>query len=274
MRCRVMGVLNVTPDSFSDGGRHLDHASARTAGLALHAAGADIVDVGGESTRPGAARVPEAVEAARVLPVIHALAAAGMAVSVDTTRAAIAAAAIDAGAVMVNDVSGGRQDPAMHRTVAAADGVDYVLGHWRAPSAVMDQHARYDDVVDEVATELRLQVDRACAAGIDKERIVVDPGLGFAKELDHNWALLAALPTIGELGLRTMVGASRKRFLASLPGDAAGAVRPPGERDAATVATTVWAALHGAWAVRVHAVRPSVDALAVVGRLLDAGERP
>ena len=268
MAPRVMGVLNVTPDSFSDGGLHVDPESAFTAGLAMWDAGADIVDVGGESTRPGAYRIPESLETARVLPVIAALAGAGVAVSVDTTRASVAAAAVEAGAVMVNDVSGGRADPDMHRTVASLPTVDYVLGHWRAPSAVMDRHARYVDVVAEVVDELRRQIDLACTAGIDEDRIVTDPGLGFAKTADHNWTLLAAIPRLVDLGPRVMVGASRKRFLAALPGEGAPAAsREAGQRDAATVTTTAWAALHGVWAVRVHAVRPSLDAVAVIDRL-------
>jgi dihydropteroate synthase len=262
-RCVVMGVLNVTPDSFSDGGRYTDLAAAVAHGLSIRDAGADLVDVGGESTRPGADRVEAAAEAARVLPAIRELSAAGVPVSVDTTRASVAAAAIEAGAVMVNDVSGGLADPEMTKVVAAAR-VPWVLMHWRGHSRDMQQLASYRDVVAEVAAELAERVDAAVAAGVDPRRLVIDPGLGFAKTAAHNWALLARLDVLRGLGLPVLVAASRKSFLGRLLANPDGEPRPVDEREQATVATTVIAALAGVWGVRVHEVRPSLDALRAV----------
>lgn len=262
-RCAVMGILNVTPDSFSDGGRHADPAAAVVQGLAMHAAGADLVDVGGESTRPGAHRVEAREERRRVLPVITELAAAGIAVSVDTTRAEVAAAALAAGAVMVNDVSGGRADPGMAPLVADA-GVPWVLMHARGPSRDMYARAGYRDTVGEVAAELSARVDDAVRAGVDPARLVLDPGLGFAKLPASDWALLAGLDRLVALGFPVLVGASRKSFLGTLLADPAGTVRPPRLRDAATLATTVLAAQAGAWGVRVHDVGSSVDAVRTV----------
>lgn len=270
-RTLVMAVLNVTPDSFSDGGRYLDPGVAVEHALAQVAAGADIVDVGGESTRPGAMRVPVAEELARVLPVVRALAGRGVVVSVDTMRAEVARAAVDAGAALVNDVSGGLADPAMRGTVAAL-GVPYVAMHWRAHSTDMDAMARYDDVVAEVCAELRARLDELEAAGVDPARVVVDPGLGFAKRAEHNWALLAAMPALRALGHPVLVGASRKRFLGELLGTADGP-RPVGERDAATDAVTALSAAAGAWAVRVHDVRGSRDAVAVAAMWRRAASR-
>lgn len=264
-RCLVMGVVNVTPDSFSDGGAFADTASAVEHGLALAAAGADIVDVGGESTRPGAERVSADEERRRVEPVVTALARAGVVVSIDTMRASTAASALDAGARVVNDVSGGRADPDLPAVVAAA-GVPYVVMHWRAPSAQMQQHADYGDVVREVSDELRQRVDAVVAAGVAPERIIVDPGIGFAKNADHNWALLAHLDALLGLGHPVLVGASRKSFLGALLADEHGPRPTPG-RDDATAAVTVVAALAGAWGVRVHDVAASADAVRVVARL-------
>jgi len=259
-----MGVVNVTPDSFSDGGLYLDPTDAVRHGLAMHRRGADLVDVGGESTRPGAQRIDEAIEARRVLPVVRDLAAAGVPVSVDTTRARVAAAAIEAGAVVVNDVSGGLADPGMAGVVAEA-GVPWVLMHWRGHSARMDRLAEYDDVVAEVCAELRDRVDAAVAAGVDPAALVLDPGLGFAKTARHNWALLNRLPELLGLGLPVLLGASRKRFLGSLLPDGAGEPRPPDGREVATAVVTALAAAAGVWGVRVHDVGASLDAIAVVG---------
>ena len=251
----MIGVLNVTPDSFSDGGDHDSVAAAVAFGRRLAADGADLVDVGGESTRPGAQRVPPALEAARVIPVVAALTAEGIACSVDTMRADVARAAVGAGAVVVNDVSGGLADPAMLATVAEL-GTTYVAMHWRGHSAGMQDHAVYDDVVAEVRTELRQRLDACAAAGVAE--VVVDPGLGFAKTAEHNWALVRALPELAALG-PLLVGASRKAFLGELLDG-----RPAKERDAATVAVSVLAAQAGAWGVRVHDVRSTADALRVV----------
>ena len=262
-RCVVMGVLNVTPDSFSDGGCFADTASAVAHGLAMHAAGADYVDVGGESTRPGADRVDADEEGRRVLPVIRELAAAGVRTSVDTTRAEVAEAAIAAGAVLVNDVSGGLADKNMAELVAEA-GVPWVLMHWRGHSREMYAAAQYGDVVTEVCAELMARVEDVVAAGVAPEQLVLDPGLGFAKNAQHNWALLARLDRIVALGLPVLVGASRKTFLGRLLADEAGAVRPAEQRDAATLATTVLAAEADVWGVRVHDAAASVDAVRTV----------
>lgn len=265
-RTLVMGVVNVTPDSFSDGGRWLDVDSAVAHGLALVDDGADLVDVGGESTRPGADRVDAAVELARVVPVVRALTEAGVVVSVDTMRAEVAEQALAAGAALVNDVSGGRADPAMLPLVAEA-GVPAVIMHWRAHSAAMQQadHTTYRDVVADVLDELAVQVDAAVAAGVPADRIVVDPGLGFSKTGAQNWEVLAALETFAGQGLPLLVAASRKRFLGELLADEAG-LRPTDRREAATAAVTTLAAAAGAWAVRVHAAGPSADAVRVVAR--------
>ena len=258
-RTRVMGIVNVTPDSFSDGYPDADDAVRH--GLQLLQHGADLLDVGGESTRPGAGRVPEREELQRVLPVVTALAAAGAVVSVDTTRASVAAAALDAGARLVNDVSGGLADPQMLPLVAEA-GVPYVLMHWRGHSAGMQRRAVYGDVVADVCHELAQRRDAALAAGVAADRLVLDPGLGFAKTPEHSWALLRALPTLAGLGHPLLVGASRKGFLGAVLGD-----RPAGERDDATTAVTVVAAQAGAWAVRVHQARANADAVRVVAAL-------
>jgi len=259
-RTRVVGVVNTTPDSFSDGGRWLEPEAAVAHGRALLAEGADLLDVGGESTRPGAQRVAEAEELRRVLPVVAGLAEAGAAVSIDTMRASVALAAVEAGAVVVNDVSGGLADPELLPAVAGTDAV-LVLSHWRGHSVRMRELAVYDDVVAEVRGALGERAAAAVAAGVAGERLVVDPGLGFAKEGEHDWALLAALPALVADGLPVLVGASRKRFLGALLGGV-----PAGERDAATAAVSALAAAAGVWGVRVHAVRASADAVRVAHR--------
>ncbi|MEZ0166417.1 dihydropteroate synthase [Kineococcus sp. LSe6-4] len=259
---RVLGVLNVTPDSFSDGGRHTDDPVAR--GLALHAAGADLVDVGGESTRPGASRVDAAEELRRVLPVVQGLVAAGVPVSVDTMRAATARAAVAAGAVVVNDVSGGLADPDMAATVAELDCV-YVLSHWRGASDVMNSLATYEHAAVEVRRELGRQLDAVVAAGVDRDRIVLDPGLGFAKRAEHDWTVLGDLDLLQVLGRPLLIGASRKRFLGALLAGPDGVVPPPEERDVATAVITALLAERDVWGVRVHDVPSSVAAVKVAG---------
>lgn len=258
MTALTMGIVNVTPDSFSDGGRYLDAQAAIAHGLALRDAGAAYVDVGGESTRPGAPRVAPAEERDRVLPVVTALAAAGVAVSIDTMNAATAVAAVEAGAVLVNDVSGGLADAGMLDAVAET-GADIALGHWRGPSRDMYAGAEYADVAREVAAELRVRIDAAAAAGIPPSRVVVDPGIGFGKTGAHNWVLLRDLATITALGHRVLVGTSRKRFLGEVLGEDA----TPARRDLATAVTSALASRAGAWGVRVHDVAATRDALAV-----------
>ena len=265
-RIVVMGVLNVTPDSFSDGGRYTDLDDALTHARQMRAEGADLIDVGGESTRPGAERVPAAEEARRVLPVIERLAAEGLLVSVDTYRAAVAEQALAAGARVVNDVSGGLADPDMARVVRDA-GCPWILMHWRGHSRDMNALAHYDDVVADVRTELTRRVDAALAAGVDAGQLALDPGLGFAKNAEHNWALLARFEALTSLGLPVLVGASRKSFLGRLLAGPDGQPRPFAEREDATVALTTYSALHGAWGVRVHEVRPNVDAALVAASL-------
>jgi dihydropteroate synthase len=264
-RCLVMGVVNVTPDSFSDGGQWFGAEAAVQHGLDLIAQGADIVDVGGESTRPGAQRVSEEEELRRIGPVVTGLAAAGVPVSVDTMRASVAEFALSAGARLVNDVSGGLADPQMARLVAAA-GASYVLVHWRGHSRDMYSRATYTDVVGEVRDELARRVSEVVAAGVEPGRIVVDPGLGFGKRPEHNWPLLTHLAEIGMLGGRTfpvLVGASRKRFLGNVLAGPDGTPRPFEDCDEATVAISALAATAGAWCVRVHQVRANADAVRV-----------
>ncbi|RLK59836.1 dihydropteroate synthase [Actinokineospora cianjurensis] len=265
-RCAVVGVLNVTPDSFSDGGRYLHVDDAIEHGVRIWRGGADLVDVGGESTRPGALRVDAPTEIARVVPVIRELAAAGVRVSVDTTRALVAEAAVAAGAVVINDVSGGLADPDMAR-VAAETGVPWILMHWRGHSRDMDALAEYTDVVAEVRAELLARVDAALTAGVAEQAIAIDPGIGFAKNSDHNWALLRELPALVDLGFPVLVGVSRKRFLGKLLADAEGALRPPRGREDATAAVSALVASAGAWGVRVHDVRRSLDAVAVAAAM-------
>ena len=261
-RCLVMGVLNVTPDSFSDGGDWYRPEQAIPRGLALAAEGADIVDVGGESTRPGAVRIGAQEELDRVLPVVAGLTAAGVAVSVDTTRAAVAQAAVEHGAVIVNDVSAGTADPEMAALIART-GVVYVAMHSRGASDVMDTLDKYDDVVADVASELGERVAALRSAGVLEHQLVLDPGLGFAKAGANNWPLLAHLGVLRDLGYPLLVGASRKRFLGALLADAAGVPALPARRDSATTAVTALVATAGAWCVRVHDVAGSADAVRV-----------
>jgi dihydropteroate synthase len=261
-RTLVMGIVNVTPDSFSDGGRWLDPVAAVRHGFDLVAQGADLLDIGGESTRPGAVRVSVDEELARVLPVVRGLAAAGIAVSIDTTRAEVAQEAVSAGAVIVNDVSGGLADPAI-RGVVARTGVVYVAMHWRGHADVMEDHTRYDDVVLDVRAELGERLAELRRAGVRDEQVVLDPGLGFAKNSPDNWPLLAHLDSLGSFGLPVLIGASRKRFLGAVLTGADGVPVPPAERDAATIAVTALAAAAGAWCVRVHEVAGSADAVRV-----------
>jgi len=261
-RCAVMGVVNVTPDSFSDGGRWFDTTTAVKHGLDLVAEGADLVDVGGESTRPGASRVDESEELRRVIPVVRGLASEGVSVSVDTMRARVAEQAITAGAVLVNDVSGGQADPDMVPVVAAA-GAPFVVMHWRGFSESMNSRAVYADVVGEVVDELRARMDAVVAGGIAPEALVVDPGLGFAKDAPHDLALLARLDALHALGRPLLVAASRKRFLGRVLAGEGAAPPPARERDAATAAVSALSARAGAWAVRVHEVRATADAVRV-----------
>ncbi|MGB3762124.1 MAG: dihydropteroate synthase [Ornithinimicrobium sp.] len=261
---KIMGVLNVTPDSFSDGGRWTAVEDAVARGRQLAQQGADIVDVGGESTRPGAQRPDAREEASRVLPVIEELHRCGVSTSIDTMRAEVAASAIKAGAEMVNDVSGGLADARMAAVVADAR-VTFVAMHWRGHSDQMHDQAAYVDVVREVADHLEHRVGALVEAGIDAERIVVDPGFGFAKDADHNWSLLAALPRIVALGHPVLVGTSRKRFLGALP--RVGRALDASERDPATAATSLLAAQAGAWGVRVHDVQATAQTLGVWERV-------
>ena len=263
----VMGVVNVTPYFFSDGGRFATTEAAVAHGRRLAAEGADVLDIGGESTRPGATRPLVADELDRVVPVISALSAEGIAVSVDTMRHEVAEAALEAGAVLVNDVSGGLADPQVLPVVAAV-GAAYVAMHWRAHSAVMREHAVYDDVVLDVRTELAQRLEDAVAAGIALDRLVVDPGLGFAKTAEHNWELLQRLPELETLEVPILVGSSRKSFLGTLLAAPDGTPRPVDDREEANVALTTIAAIQGVWGVRVHEVRGSLDAIRVVGRWL------
>jgi dihydropteroate synthase len=266
-RAVVMGILNVTPDSFSDGGRYATTDDAIGHGLRMHYGGADIIDIGGESTRPNAREVPIEEELARVLPVVRALVKAGALVSIDTMHAETARQALDSGAAIVNDISGAAFDPAMPALVAERK-VPYILTHRRGTAATMDSLADYDDVVAEVAAELTGLRDRFVAAGVDASRIILDPGVGFAKTDEHNWAILQNLDAFTALGHRVLVGASRKRFLGTLL-TSAGKAAAPVERDHASLAVATLAAAAGAWGVRVHdpaAVLDAVKVAAAVGR--------
>ena len=264
-RTLVMGVLNVTPDSFSDGGRFNDPTIAINHALQMIQDGADIIDIGGESTRPGSDRITVKEELDRVLPVISALANSGVAISVDTMRAEVASAAIDAGACMINDVSGGKSDPEMLSYVATLN-VPYILMHWRGPSNIMNTLTDYNDVVADVTREVSNQVDVAVAAGIARERIAIDPGIGFAKTVDQNWPILKHLEVLEGLGLPILMGASRKKFLGELLAKD-GVARDSDERESATTAISTLMAARGIWAVRVHEVKASSDAIAVVDRI-------
>lgn len=262
-RCRVMGILNVTPDSFSDGGMYLQIAHAIKRGEELAAEGADIIDVGGESTRPGARRTSEADELERVVPVVQELVQAGLHVSIDTMRASVADAALRVGAHIVNDVSGGLADPAMSRVVASAD-VPYIAMHWRAHSLKMSQQTQYDDVCATVRDELRDRLHTLVSEGISADRIVLDPGLGYSKTAQHNWTILSHLHEFESLGCPMMIGASRKAFLGTALSREG--TPPPEARDDATAAVSALAAAHGVACVRVHDVRRSRDAVDVAGK--------
>lgn len=263
MATLVMGVVNVTPDSFSDGGQWFSTSAAVAHGMDLWEQGADLLDVGGESTRPGADRPDEEEELHRVIPVIRELSRCGARVSVDTMRAAVAARALDAGACMVNDVSGGLADPEMARVVGAT-GVSFVVMHWRGHSDTMQDRASYDEVVGDVCRELADRVADLGARGVASDQLILDPGFGFAKLPRHNWALLAHLDAVQSLGFPVLVGTSRKGFLGTLGVPEGGPPRPPAQREVATAATTVIAGLAGVWGVRVHDVASSVGALQVV----------
>ncbi len=264
-----MGVVNVTPDSFSDGGEWFEPAAAIAHGRELLAQGADVLDVGGESTRPGAQRPDPAEELRRVLPVVEALAADGAVVTIDTMRADVAARALDAGATGVNDVSGGLGDPAMLPLVAARR-APYICMHWRGHSADMQSRAAYDDVVADVIRELGDRVAALTAAGLDLDRVALDPGLGFAKNAEHNWEILRRLDEFRVLGLPLLIGASRKTFLGRLLADPrTGEPRPTVARDDASAAVSALAAAAGVWCVRVHEVPSSADAVRVARRWTD-----
>jgi dihydropteroate synthase len=248
----VMGILNLTPDSFADGGRHNSFDAGVARGLEMIAEGVDIIDIGGESTRPGADRVSAEEEQARVLPVIAELSKHGVKISIDTMRADTAEKAVQAGAAIINDVSGGLSDPAMFATVKKL-GVPYILMHWRGQSKEMNSRAIYKDVVNDVISEINAQIEAALDAGINKSQIIIDPGLGFAKDAEHNWEILRNLKQFTSMGYPVLIGASRKRFLG---GD------NPDEREAATIELTKTLVPQGIWGVRVHSVKPHVDVIA------------
>jgi dihydropteroate synthase len=248
----VMGILNLTPDSFADGGRHNSFDAGVARGLEMIAEGVDIIDIGGESTRPGADRISAEEEQARVMPVIAELSKRGARISIDTMRADTAEKAVQAGAAIINDVSGGLSDPAMFATVKKL-GVPYILMHWRGESKEMNSRAIYTDVVNDVISEINSQIDAALDAGINKSQIIIDPGLGFAKDAEHNWEILRNLKQFTSMGYPVLIGASRKRFLG---GD------NPDEREAATIELTKTLVPQGIWGVRVHSVKPHVDVIA------------
>ncbi|WP_078292578.1 dihydropteroate synthase [Mycobacterium sp. D16R24] len=260
----ILGVVNVTDDSFSDGGQFIRQSDAVAHGLALASAGADIIDVGGQSTRPGATPIRQKIEMQRVIPVIKELASHGINVSVDTMRAEVAAAAVEAGANMVNDVSGGRADPEMAPLMADL-GLPWILMHWRSKNFIHTPAAKnYGDVVTDVSRELMESVEVALKAGVSQDKLILDPGLGFAKTAHHNWLLLQSIPDLQELGYPILIGASRKRFLGALLTDLKGVERPADGRETATAVITALGALHEVWGVRVHDVTASMDALKVV----------
>ena len=261
-RTLVLGILNVTPDSFADGGKFLDPADAITQGRRLIAEGADIIDVGGESTRPGADRVSEEEELKRVMPVITELVKDGAVISVDTTRSEVAKAAIAAGATYVNDVSGGLADEKMPPLIAANPKVQYIVMHWRGESKDMQSKAVYKDVVKEVKDELDQRVVELLKAGVQAEQIILDPGIGFAKEPEHNWKILQNIERFQLLGYPILIGASRKRFLGELVN-----AKDADNREAASIALTAQLARLEIWGVRTHSVKPHLDAIAVADRL-------
>lgn len=258
----VMGILNVTPDSFADGGRHFSIEDAITRAEEMIAEGVDIIDVGGESTKPGADRVSESEEEARVIPVITELVKLGKPISIDTTRASIAEKAIALGAIYVNDVSGGLADPAMYAVIAKNPTVQYIIMHWRAHSKAMQEHAIYKDVVKEVKEELEERINSAIEAGVDPDQIIVDPGIGFSKRGEHNWELLRNIDRLALLGYPILIGASRKRFLGELTG-----ATNPDDREAASIAVTSMVAKQNVWGVRTHSVKPHRDAIATVNAM-------
>ena len=262
-RTLVMGILNITPDSFADGGKHFDFESAILRAKEMIDEGVDIIDVGGESTRPGAERVSEEEERVRVIPVVTELAELGVAVSIDTMRASTAAAAIGAGATYVNDVSGGLADIDMAKVIAGNPLVQYIVMHWRGHSVAMQANATYEDVVSEVKDELDERIIELLKAGVSAEQIIIDPGIGFAKKAEHKWELLRNLDRLALLGYPILVGASRKKFLGELLG-----ANSPDDREAATIALTTNLALAGVWGVRTHAVKAHRDAIAVAMELL------
>ena len=261
MSTLVMGILNVTPDSFADGGRHFTIADALKRAEEMIAEGVDIIDVGGESTKPGAERVTEVEELERVIPVITELVKKEIAISIDTTRANVAKEAIKSGAHYVNDVSGGLADPKMYSVIAEHPQVQYIIMHWRAHSKNMQELAQYKDVIKEVKEELEARIDSAIEAGVNPEQIIIDPGLGFSKMPEHNWELLKNLDRIALLGYPILVGASRKRFLGELTG-----ATNPDDREAASIAVTAMVAKLNVWGVRTHSVKPHRDAIATVER--------
>ncbi len=259
MTTLVMGILNVTPDSFADGGRHFSLEDALARADEMIAEGVDIIDVGGESTKPGAERISEEEELDRVIPVITELVKKQVQISIDTTRANVAAKAIKLGVHYVNDVSGGLADSRMYRVIAGNPQVQYIIMHWRAHSKNMQELATYKDVVKEVKEELEARIDSAIEAGVNPEQIIIDPGLGFSKLPEHNWELLKNIDRIALLGYPILIGASRKRFL----GELTGAVNPD-ERESASIAVTAMMAKQNIWAVRTHSVKPHRDAIATV----------
>lgn len=261
MRTLVMGILNVTPDSFADGGRHFTTDAAIVRAKAMIEEGVDIIDIGGESTKPGAERVSEEEELARVMPVLEEVVKLGVPVSIDTMRSGVAAKAIKAGVKYVNDVSGGLADEKMYGLIANNPDIQYVIMHWRSHSKTMEEHALYKDVIKEVREELEERVNSAIEAGVDPEQLIIDPGIGFAKTSEHNWELLKNLDRLALLGYPILVGASRKRFLGELVGG------EPDQRESASIALTAALAKQGIWGVRTHSVKPHRDAIAIVEAL-------
>jgi dihydropteroate synthase len=261
MRTLVMGILNVTPDSFADGGRHFTTDAAISRANKMLEEGVDIIDIGGESTKPGAERVSEEEELARVMPVLEEVVKLGVPVSIDTMRSGVAAKAIKAGVKYVNDVSGGLADEKMYGLIANNRDIQYVIMHWRSHSKTMAEHALYKDVIKEVREELEERINSAIEAGVDPEQLIIDPGIGFAKTSEHNWELLKNLDRLALLGYPILVGASRKRFLGELVGG------EPDQRESASIALTAALAKQGIWGVRTHSVKPHRDAIAIVEAL-------
>jgi len=259
MKTLVMGILNITPDSVADGGLHFSIDDALKRAEEMISEGVDIIDIGGESTKPGSDRISEAEEEARVMPIITALAKKEIPLSIDTTRATIAEKAIKKGATFVNDVSGGLADPAMYALIAKNPKIQYIIMHWRAHSKTMQEHATYKDVVKEVKEELEERINSAIEAGVNPEQIIIDPGLGFSKLSEHNWELLRNIDRLALLGYPILIGASRKRFLGELTG-----ATNPDEREAASIAITAMVAKQNVWGVRTHSVKPHRDAIATV----------